>query len=222
MTSVLVMARAPRPGQVRRALVPMLGPQRCAELQAALTTLALRWAHDVGAGADSVFVAFDPPDAGPELRSLAGPGVTVFPQNGEGIAARVSDAATRVFAQRRGPLLIAWPDLPRLGPLHAAGALDDLRSGADLVLGPVIDRGFYLLGVSRPLPALFGLPESMWRGADALTLGLTAAHEAGLEVGILRAERGVQRPADVRAALADPLLPLGIRALLTCAPPAPR
>ncbi len=40
-----------------------------------------------------------------------------------------------------------------------------------------------------------------------MTMGLAAAREAGLEIGLLRTERALHRPADVRAALADPLLP---------------
>lgn len=206
---VLIMARAPRPGEVRRALEPLLGARRCAELQRTLTMSALRWAHDLIPAA-SIYVAHDPADAGPELRAIAGDGVIIFPQNGDGIAARVADAAARVFAARGGPLLIVWPDLPRLRPLHAAGALDDLGNGADLVLGPVIDGGFYLVGISRPLPGLFSLPESVWRGGDAVMVGLTAAKDAGLEIGILRAERALARPADVRAALADPLTDPGL------------
>jgi hypothetical protein len=39
-----------------------------------------------------------------------------------------------------------------------------------------------------------------------MRIGLAAVTEAGLELGILRAERALHRPADVRAALADPLL----------------
>jgi hypothetical protein len=40
-----------------------------------------------------------------------------------------------------------------------------------------------------------------------MTVGIAAARDAGLEIGILRAERALHRPPDVRAALADPLLP---------------
>ncbi|MBV8941466.1 MAG: hypothetical protein JO240_07020, partial [Solirubrobacterales bacterium] len=36
---------------------------------------------------------------------------------------------------------------------------------------------------------------------------VAAVRAAGLHVGLLRAERPLHRPADVRAALADPLLP---------------
>ena len=45
-----------------------------------------------------------------------------------------------------------------------------------------------------------------WRGRDVMMIGLSAVRDAGLEVGILRAERALHRPSDVRAALADPLL----------------
>jgi uncharacterized protein len=138
----------------------------------------------------------------------------MFPQNGDGIAARLADAAARVFARKEGPLLIVWPDLPRLRPDHAAAALDDLESGCDAVLGPVIDGGLYMLGIARPLPKLFALPEQAWRSPDVMMLGLAAARDAGLEVGILRGERALHRPADVRAALADPMLPGDIERIL--------
>ena len=100
-----------------------------------------------------------------------------------------------------------WPDLARLGDEHAAAALDDLDAGCDVVLGPVFDGGLYLIAVARPVPALFTLPERAWRSPDLITLAVTAAHESGLTIGLLRAERALHRPADVRAALADPLLP---------------
>jgi uncharacterized protein len=210
--AVLIMARAPRRGQVRLALEPQLGSEATIALQAALIAQTSRWAHDVAPG--QIHIAHDPPDAGPVLRELAGDDVSLFPQNGKGIAARVAEAVGRVFARRVGPLLIVWPDLPRFRPEHAAGALDDLSDGCDLVLGPVIDGGFYLIGIARPLPELFALPESVWRDSDAMALVAAAARDAGLAIGLLRAERALQRPADVRAALADPLLPDQIRRVL--------
>jgi uncharacterized protein len=201
--AVLVMARAPRRGEVRRALEPLLGSGGCVLLQAALIAHATSWARDVAPG--RVHVAHDPPDAGRELRSLVGPDAALFPQNGEGIAGRLADAAARVLRRHDGPLLIVWPDVPRLRPEHASAALGDLEAGCDVALGPAIDGGFYLIAIPRALPKLFALPEQAWRSADVMTIGI-AARDAGLEIGILRAERALHRPADVRAALADPLL----------------
>jgi glycosyltransferase A (GT-A) superfamily protein (DUF2064 family) len=141
------------------------------------------------------------------MRRLVGPDVALFPQNGDGITGRLADGAARVFARGPGPLLIVWPDLPRLRRCHAEAAIDDLAAGCDVVLGPVFDGGFYLVAIQRPMSKLFELPESTWRGADAMSLALAAAGEVGLEIGLLRVERALHRPADVRAALADPTLP---------------
>jgi uncharacterized protein len=202
--SVVVMARAPRRGEVRRALEPVLGLDGCVALQSALIVQAVNWAAQAAPGA--VHVAHDPPDAGPELRGLVGAEASTFPQNGDGIAGRLADAAARVFAHAAGPLLVVWPDLPQLRAEHAAGALEDLAAGCDLVLGPAYDGGFYLVGLARPLPQLFSLSEQAWRSADVMKVGLAAVSDAGLGLGLLRAERALHRPADVRAALADPLL----------------
>ena len=181
--AVIVMARAARPGQVRRALEPLLGPEGCAALQAALIVSAVKWAHSVAPGA--VHVAYDPPDAAPEMRALLPSGTALFPQNGDGIGRRLADATVRVFGHTAGPVLVVWPDLPRMRPAHATAALGDLSAGCDVALGPVIDGGLYVIAVDRPQPQLFALPE----------------------VGILRAERALHRPADLRAACADPTLP---------------
>jgi glycosyltransferase A (GT-A) superfamily protein (DUF2064 family) len=212
------MARAPRRGEVLRALEPVLGVDGCVALQSALISQAIRWAEEVAPGA--VHIAHNPPDAGRELRALAGADAALFPQNGDGIAGRLADAAARVFARSNRPLVIVWPDLPQLRPEHARAALDDLQAGCDLVLGPVIDGGLYLIALRRPLPKLFALPEQVWRSPDIMAIGMGAVRDAGLEIGILRAERALHRPADVRAALADPTLPDAVARLLRGREPA--
>lgn len=203
--AVLLMARAPRRGEVRRALEPLIGLDGCVALQAALIVEALRWARSVNPRA--IYLAHEPADAGHDLQRLAGADVTLFPQNGDGIAGRVADAVGRVAAHSSGPIFIVWPDLARFSPLLERAARLDLADGTDLVLGPVFDGGYYLIALARPLPSLFAMPESVWRGPDSFNQVLQAAGRAGLEVGMLRGERALHRPADVRAALADPLLP---------------
>jgi uncharacterized protein len=210
--AVLLMARAPRPGSVRPALEPLIGAARCVELQAALVTRACAWASDVAPGA--VHVGYEPVDAGPELRALLGPEVSLFPQSGTGISGRLAQASARLFARGDGPVLIIWPDLPRWRVEHAEGALGDLMAGCDVSLGPEFDGGFYMIGLARPLPELFALPETTWRSPEAIAAAIGAASEAGIGVGLLRAERGLRRPEDVRAMLADPLTDMELRTIL--------
>ena len=156
--AVLIMARAPRAGEVRRALEPLLGREGCRELQAKLIARAAAWARKVGAGA--LHVAHDPPDAGSELRRLVGGDAVVFPQNGEGITGRLADASARVLSRSGGPLLIVWPDLPRfrVAPDQAA----QFASGI----------GWVVRHVGRPRSHL-ARPDS--RAGDQLGLELAAS-----------------------------------------------
>ncbi len=168
-------------------LEQVLGTERLAELHAVLEASAAGWAREVAPG------ALERPVAGEAL----------------------SDAITRVHAAHGGPLLVVWPWLLQLRREHAEGALGDLDAGCGVVLGPGFDGGLYLLGLARPLPGLLAVADDHWQDRDVMTIVFAAAQEGGLGVGLLRAERALRSPADVRAALADPLLPEGLRRILT-------
>jgi glycosyltransferase A (GT-A) superfamily protein (DUF2064 family) len=201
---VLLIARDPAAEPLRPDLADLLGPDRYVQLEQILFARAAAWA--AGVAADQVHVAFEPAGSEGSLRPLVGPGARLFEQVGEGTSQRVAGAAERVFAAGNGPVLVVWPELSRWRPEHAAGALGDLRDGCDVSVGPVYDGGFYLLALARLAPAVFELPDDGWRRPEAMGRLLAAAHAAGLDAGLLRAERALRRPADVRAALADPLL----------------
>lgn len=130
---------------------------------------------------------------------------------------RPAEAGARAADDRDGPLMIVWPDLARWRADHATGALGDLDAGCELSVGPLFDGGFYLVAFAHPLSVLPGLPDEIWHSPDAMAIAFTAAHGAGVEAGMLRAERGLHSPEDVRAALADPLLDDELRALLEAA-----
>jgi glycosyltransferase A (GT-A) superfamily protein (DUF2064 family) len=209
---VLLIVRGPDADPGRPELADLLGQERYERLERLLLTRALTWAADVAPG--HVHVAYEPAGTEPALRALVGDGASVFPQTGDGGSRRVLRAVKHVFGEAGGPVLVAWPELPHWHSAHADGALDDLRDGCDLSVGPVFDGGFYLLALARLVPSLFEPADGGWRSPEAMGRLLAAARDGGLEAGLLRAERGLRRPADVRAAVADPLLDPELRRLL--------
>ncbi len=209
---VLLLARDPGAEPLRPELAALLGPTRYVRLEEMLLARAAAWSAAVAPG--RVHVAFEPAGAGSSVRELVGEEADLFAQAGEGASRRVAAAARRVFDAGDGPVLIVWPDLPRWRPEHAAGALDDLGDGCDVSVGPVFDGGFYLVALARFAPAVFELPDDGWRHPEAMGRMLAAAHQAGLDAGLLRAERALRRPSDVRAFLADPLLDDELRDVL--------
>ncbi|MGI8802717.1 MAG: TIGR04282 family arsenosugar biosynthesis glycosyltransferase [Solirubrobacteraceae bacterium] len=212
MPAALVLARSPVPGACKTRLEPLLGPEGCARLQAVLVARAARWAQL--AAPDAAFVSFSPADAVESMSRLVPDGVRLFPQVDGGLGDRIAAAAEHVLGVAGGPLLVAGADVVALGPEHAAAAFDDLAHGCDLTIGPATDGGYYLIGLGEPRPDLFALAAEEWGGPQVLRLTLTTAASAGLRVGLLRAERDLDEPADVRALLADPLTPDDVRAAL--------
>ncbi|MGC9220348.1 MAG: DUF2064 domain-containing protein [Solirubrobacteraceae bacterium] len=206
------MTRVPRRGEVRHALEPLLGLDGCLALHTALLVEAVRWARQISPR--EIFIAHEPADGGRELASLLGPGVTLFPQNGEGIAGRVADGLIRVSAHSQGPVFVIWPDLPRFHASDARSASADLQGGADLVLGAAFDGGYFMIALARPLPKIFTLGEQFWRGPDSFMRLMAESARQGLDVGMLPVQRTIHGPADLRAVLADPLLPASIAALV--------
>ena len=135
----------------------------------------------------------------------------------EELPARLQRSATRLFGEGASALLLIWPGVPRLRRDHLKAALGDLAAGCDLVLGPMIQGGFYLEALREPHPELFELPGELWVSEDVMGFA-EATRQSGLELGILQAERALRSSADVRAALADPLLPDEVRRALECVP----
>lgn len=211
--AAIVIAKAPRPGLCKTRLEPLLGAERCAELQAALIRRAVAWAAEVG----DAYVAYTPADAVDEFAALA-PRATLVEQAGGDLGDRLAAATTLVLEQHGGPVVLVGVDTPQLDARHATAALDDLADGIDVTVGPANDGGYYLIGLREPHPEVFALPSEAWGGPEVLTLTLTAVHEAGLSVGMLRSERDLDEPQDAAALLADPLVPDEIKRLLRTTP----
>jgi len=113
-----------------------------------------------------------------------------------------------------GPTVIVWPELPLWLPETGTAALDDLAAGCSVSIGPMFDGTLYLLALAEPIPELLALGERPWQGVQAMTRVFGVVEGRQLEVGLLRAERGLRRPDDVRALRADPLTDEELRGLL--------
>jgi glycosyltransferase A (GT-A) superfamily protein (DUF2064 family) len=210
--AALILADPPIPGACLPGLEPLLGPEGCARLQEVLVRRAAAWAAEVAPG--RALVAGDVAELVPE-------DTVVFPQSGEHRGERLIAAVEEAFAWAGpGPLLVAGTGVPRLSAPHAAAALADLAEGCDATFGPALDGGFYLAGLAGSYAAVFTLPADTWQSGDLLTGVLSRAHDNGLELGLLRYERELRGPLDVRALLADPLAPADVVAVLS-EPPAP-
>jgi hypothetical protein len=208
--SVLIMAKAPRSGAVKTRLAPLLASDDRARLQARMIRHTAAHAHQVAPG--STYLAFDPPHAAEEIERLL-PSTVLFPQVHGHLGNRMAAATRTVLARRPGPLLVIGTDAPTLtsAMLHrAARALDH----HDVVFGPALDGGYYLVGLRRPQTEVFAIDPVLWGGSRVLAASRDSARRAGLTVGSLPVLRDLDTPEDAVALRTDPLCPPAIAALL--------
>ena len=177
--TILVLAKAPVPGQVKTRLCPPATPGEAARIAAAslLDTLdATRGRCTVVALVGSLADA----ERRAEVRAALAR-CRVVPQRGATFAARL--VAAHADAGGSGPVIQLGMDTPQLDEALLDEAGRALGS-CDAVLGPARDGGWWALGVHDPRHArvLAGVPMST---PDTGALTLHALHAAGLRVTLL-------------------------------------
>lgn len=205
------MAKAPRPGEVKTRLEPLLRADGCARLQTELIRHTAGWAVRA---ARTVRLAFTPHDAQADLARLVPKRVRLFPQRDGDLGARLLAATESACHGHHGPLVVIGTDAPELGAVHLRFAEHALSRGADVCLVPALDGGYALIALARAIPAAFDLPTDAWGGPDVLALTIAALSAAGCTTALLDPVRDLDTPADAPYIVADPRCPPAIRATL--------
>lgn len=197
---VLVVAKAPEPGRVKTRLVPLLGEQGAAALCRAMLLDTLetsrREVADVG-------VLYARAEERAALAALAGPGAPLVLQEGEGHGCALRTGMRATLAERDSALLVA-SDVPGVPPGSLRRALTALETGADVVLGPSDDGGYWLVGMREPHAAPF--ERIPWSTETVLEVTLDRCRASGLEVALVDTWRDVDTPEDL-AAIAGAAIP---------------
>ena len=175
--TLVIMAKAPRPGRVKTRLTESLPSPAVIALYRCLLEDTLQLAKSLK---DVQVVVVCPEADQEELAQLAGDGASVVAQKGEGLAAGLT-FVFRHFTAGGGQRVIAFnSDSPHLAPAVLEGAFEILAVH-DLVVGPTHDGGYYLVGAKAEYPTLF---ESDGLGTkSALERLLTRTKELELSTG---------------------------------------
>jgi rSAM/selenodomain-associated transferase 1 len=148
---LVIMAKAPRLGEVKTRLAPSLSLKAVTAFYCCLLDDTLRLAQSLG----DVEVAIMCPNSDVnELARLANNEASVVAQKGEGLAAALTSVFAH-FAEGHQRRIIAFnsdsPHLPRSVLEHAFESL----AAHDVVVGPTHDGGYYLIGAKASHPTLF-------------------------------------------------------------------
>ncbi len=172
--ALVVLARYPRAGSVKRRLAAAIGDAAAADLyRAFLVDLQGRLA---GQRSWTTYWAFEPAQS-PFADEIGGHDRS-FPQQGRSLGERMGAAMGRLFESGHSSVVLIGSDIPHLPLAALEDAFRRLAAGSQLVLGPADDGGYYLLGARAVPPVLSSI---RWGGADVLRATVAAARAAGIE-----------------------------------------
>lgn len=194
-TRLILFTRYPEPGRTKTRLIPALGAQGAAALQRRMSEAMV---GQMAQFAAQYPVALEIRYADGDPRAMEAWLACDIPcvAQGEGdLGLRLHRAFVQAFVHGARRVVIIGADCPDLGPAIFAQAFAALER-KDLVMGPAIDGGYYLVGLNQPAPTLF--TEIPWGSGAVLAATLKQAQALNLSTHLLEPLADVDRPEDLR------------------------
>lgn len=190
--ALLVFTRYPTAGRAKTRLIPQLGAEGAAQLHRYLTEQTLVTARQ-GQGTYGIHI-YTSGGRPADWRAWLGPDLGYRPQVAGDLGRRLHQGIRQALGAGAQQVVVIGTDCPDLTPDLLAQAFEALQR-ADLVLGPAVDGGYYLLGLRADHPELF--TGVAWGTNQVLPQTLTQAAALGLTVVQLPQLADIDRPEDV-------------------------
>jgi uncharacterized protein len=200
----VIFAKAPIPGAVKTRLCPPLTPDEAATLHGsfvldmlertklAVATLHLPFHRYLACAPSSTLVFFKIMEERQSVRLLD--------QIGDDLGQRMHHTFVDLFAKGYKQVIIVGTDVPTL-PLSVYQEAFTILGRSDMVLGPALDGGYYLIGLTQPAENLFaGVP---WSTDQVLPVTQQHAKTLGLSVELTVPWRDVDTIADVQSLITE-------------------
>ena len=179
--AVGIMCKTPFPGQSKTRLSPPLHPHECAEISACfIRDLARTIETLAGSGDVTGYAVYTPVGSEDALRPLLPAGFKLMPQIDGDLGGRLVRAIADLLDAGHRAVILVGSDSPTLPQSILRAAVDAVVSGDSVVLGPALDGGYTLIGLSRPHPRLF--EDIPWSTAAVYRLTVDRAREIDLPV----------------------------------------
>jgi len=191
-----------RPALVIMTRVPSTeGKSRLSEVLTPVQREALQWAFLLDT-LDKVgqltglkyYIAATPTEKINELKIALDAGVEIIPQSNGNLGQRMLSASCYAYGFGFSPVVLIGTDTPLLPAAFISKAINMLDK-YQVVCGPALDGGYYLIGTSQPLAGIFN--DINWGCSDVLARTVSCCRQHNLTIGFLEPLSDVDRPSDL-------------------------
>ncbi|MGE4159313.1 MAG: TIGR04283 family arsenosugar biosynthesis glycosyltransferase [Planctomycetota bacterium] len=191
---LIIMTRHPTPGKAKTRLIPLLGEEGAARFhrQSVRHTLSVMASSPENPDL-SIEIRCEGASPKTMCRIFGGP-ASYAPQCEGDLGTRLLDALKQAMDRGHQRIVIIGTDCPDLDKRLVADAFSSLDTH-DLVLGPSVDGGYYLIGLKNPHRELFeNIP---WGGDRVFSTTMQKAGILGLTLAVLPSLRDIDTPDDL-------------------------
>lgn len=191
--AVIVFTRVPIPGQTKTRMMPYFSPEECAKLHENFLKDIAQECEKVNA---DIFVCYTPEKGKAYLEKLFRKAKEYISQTGEGLGERMYQAIEYVLEKGYDSCVLIGTDIPELkcSDLEYAFRLLDVN---DVVFGPTVDEGYYLVGMKRPVCEVF--EKKTYGTGNVLEQTVQPLQEMGLTIGYVRRLQDMDDRDDITA-----------------------
>ncbi|MBS3028523.1 MAG: TIGR04282 family arsenosugar biosynthesis glycosyltransferase [Dolichospermum sp. DET50] len=191
---LIIFTRYPEPGKTKTRLIPVLGDVGAANLQKQMTEQTIFQVKELQKITN---VSFEVRFTGGNLEKMQNwlGNDLGYQFQGEGdLGVRMERSLVNAFNQKAEQVIIIGTDCPDLNSQILATAFEQLKN-FNLVLGPALDGGYYLIGLQQPIGELFmNIP---WGTAQVFAKTGEIAQKLNLSIGYLQYLADIDRPEDL-------------------------
>jgi rSAM/selenodomain-associated transferase 1 len=197
--AVIVMVKYPLAGSVKTRLGRQIGMQNACELYREFVQTLLETCRTTGF---DMVVSCHPDHPVSDYRKWLGPGFQYMVQRGPDLGYKMRDAFEQAFALGYDRVILTGSDLPHL-PADTIEAAAQKIETADVVIGPALDGGYYLVAMTKArfFPDMFD--DIPWSTADVLDITLEKLAAENRTPVLLKPLRDIDTLADLNAVSAE-------------------
>jgi hypothetical protein len=191
--TLIIFTKYPEPGKTKTRLIPAVGSKGAAELHRRMAENTVSKALSIQDTEDILIKIFFEGGNIQSMRDWLGKMDFERQKDGD-LGEKMSDAFEKGFSGKAPKVVIIGTDCPNLTAsllLKAFAILDK----HDLVVGPAVDGGYYLIGLKKRAGFLFqGIS---WGSENVFRQTSRKAEEYGLKKAVLETLGDVDRPGDL-------------------------
>ena len=141
---LIIFVKYPQAGFVKTRLAKDIGKEEAVLLYRRFVEIILKRTDDMSFNR---FIFYSPARKGRQIQKWLGYGLTTFAQKGNNLGERLSNAVGSTFRKGSKKVVVIGSDSPTIDKKIILKAFKELEN-KDCVIGPSLDGGYYLLGLS--------------------------------------------------------------------------